>query len=72
MSLFTDAYGIRPWAVITLPLLLVGGVILACVLLLGPNLGCPKGTTPVTTGYYPLMVGKVMVMEPIISCEATK
>ena len=56
----------------------IAALVAACVLALGwgcywfatHNGGCAKGTHSVITGWYPMLIGKVVVMEPMTSCEA--
>ena len=58
------------------PIVLVAVVVLVTAGLIvwvamQPNGGCPAHTIPEVTGWIPIVVGKVVVMSPIMSCVAS-
>jgi hypothetical protein len=65
-----DDFMMSRWFVVAI----VGLVAVLCGLVMGAVIhfgtGCPKGEHEVITGYYPLLVGKVVVQQPIIACQA--
>ena len=59
-------YGV-PIALVVVVVLVGAGLIIWSAM--QPNGGCPAHTVSTVSGYIPLVVGKIVMMEPITSCR---
>lgn len=68
--MFTDAYGARPWVILTVPFVIVFGILAILWAVLPNHGGCAQGFHAIITGYMPILIGKIVTVVPLTTCVA--